>query len=83
MISVEIVGPHPPQTYTLVPDTVRSIASDLINECVGRAGKVGGFATLDIGRLIDFVINPNVELDEYRKPLWPVPPTLAPPCHNK
>ncbi|KAI4273236.1 MAG: hypothetical protein LQ337_004769, partial [Flavoplaca oasis] len=65
MISVEVAGPHPPQTYTLVPDTVRSIASHLINECVGRAGKVGGFATLDIGRLIDFVINPNMELDEY------------------
>ncbi|KAL8791183.1 MAG: hypothetical protein Q9213_000140, partial [Squamulea squamosa] len=62
---VEVAGPHTYQTYVLVPDTVHSIASHLINECVGRAGKVGGFATLDIGRLIDFVIDPSTDLTVY------------------
>ncbi len=69
MISVEVAGPQPYQTYTLVPNQVRSLASHIINECVGRAGKVGGFATLDIGRLIDFVIDPCADLAVYREPL--------------
>ncbi|CAO1602366.1 hypothetical protein XANCAGTX0491_005979 [Xanthoria calcicola] len=65
MISVEVAGPQPYQTYTLVPNQVRSLASHIINECVGRGGKVGGFATLDIGRLIEFVIDPCTDLAVY------------------
>lgn len=72
-ISVEVAGPNLPQTYSLVPDTVHSLASHIINECVGRAGKVGGFATLDIGNLIDWVINPSSDLGRYRKPFGPNP----------
>ncbi|KAL8726628.1 MAG: hypothetical protein Q9166_006587 [cf. Caloplaca sp. 2 TL-2023] len=65
MVSIEVAGPHLPQTYALVPDTAYSLVSHIINECVGRAGRVGGFATLDIGKLIDFVINPSVDLEQY------------------
>ncbi|KAL8996660.1 MAG: hypothetical protein Q9169_003884 [Polycauliona sp. 2 TL-2023] len=66
-ISIEVAGPpNPHQTYTLVPDAVRSLASHLINECVGRAGgRSGGFATMDLGRLIDFVVDPCADLDQY------------------
>ncbi len=67
MISIEVAGPHIYQTYVLVPDAVHSLASHIINECIGRGRKVGGFATLDIGRLIDFVIDPSTDLQEYRK----------------
>lgn len=74
MISVEVAGPSPYQTYTLVPDTVRTLAAHIVNECVGRAGKVGGFATLDIGRLIDFVIDPCTDLAVYCEPLLLLPP---------
>ncbi len=43
------------------------MASHLINECVGRAGREGGFGTMDIGKLIDFVIDPSQDLAEYRE----------------
>lgn len=79
MISVEVAGPQPYQTYTLVPNQVRSLASHIINECVGRGGKVGGFATLDIGRLIEFVIDPCTDLAVYREPLLSLSITLIPP----
>ncbi|KAL8798690.1 MAG: hypothetical protein Q9200_007721 [Gallowayella weberi] len=59
MVSVEVAGPHLPQTYSLIPDVVQSLASHVINECVGKDGRSGGFATLDLGRLIDFVLNPS------------------------
>lgn len=67
MIAVEIAGPHLPVTYTAVPDAIQSLASHVVNECVGRARRVGGFATMDIARLIDFVVDSSVDLDEYRK----------------
>ncbi|KAL9004584.1 MAG: hypothetical protein Q9188_002593 [Gyalolechia gomerana] len=41
------------------------MASDLVNECVGRAGGEGGFRTLDLGKLIDYVIDPSSDLDRY------------------
>ena len=66
-ISVEVAGPNLPSIYMVVPDTVHSLASHLINECIGRAGREGGFATLDIGKLIDLVVNPSSDLDQYRK----------------
>lgn len=67
MVSVEVAGPHLPQTYTVVPDAVGSLAGHIINECVGRAGREGGFATMDIGELIDYVVDPSTELERYRK----------------
>ncbi|KAI4288658.1 MAG: hypothetical protein L6R35_002076 [Caloplaca aegaea] len=65
LIAVEIAGPHLPVTYTAVPDAIQSLASHVVNECVGRARRVGGFATMDIARLIDFVVDSSVDLDEY------------------
>ena len=66
MVSVEIAGPHPPPTYAVVPDAVGSLASHIINECVGRAHGQGGFATMDIGRIVDYVVDPKKDLEEYR-----------------
>ncbi|KAL8985580.1 MAG: hypothetical protein Q9177_004396 [Variospora cf. flavescens] len=65
VIAVEIAGPHLPVTYNAVPDAIQSLASHVVNECVGRARRVGGFATMDIARLIDFVVDSAVDLDEY------------------
>ncbi|KAL8906118.1 MAG: hypothetical protein Q9207_002207 [Kuettlingeria erythrocarpa] len=67
----EVAGPHLPAAYEVIPDAIHSLASRLINECVGRAGREGGFGTMEIGRLIDFVIDPSKDLAEY-------PPNLTP-----
>ncbi|KAL8841766.1 MAG: hypothetical protein Q9170_000799 [Blastenia crenularia] len=64
-VSVEVAGPNLPATYTVVPDTIRTLAGQIINECVGRASRVGGFATLDIEKLIDYVVDPSSDLDRY------------------
>ncbi|KAI4116792.1 MAG: hypothetical protein LQ338_007662 [Usnochroma carphineum] len=60
-----VTGPHLPATYVVVPDAIHSLANNVINECVGRAGRVGGFATMDIGKLIDFVVDPSSDLGQY------------------
>ncbi|KAL8704871.1 MAG: hypothetical protein Q9201_001987 [Fulgogasparrea decipioides] len=64
-VEYEVAGPHLPQMYGVVPDTIASLAGNVINECVGRAGRVGGFATMDIGKLIDYVVNPSSALGYY------------------
>ncbi|KAL8807065.1 MAG: hypothetical protein Q9182_000898 [Xanthomendoza sp. 2 TL-2023] len=51
--------------YSFVPDAVQSLASHLVNDCVGRDGRSGGFATLDLEKLIDFVLNPSTDLENY------------------
>lgn len=82
MISVEVTGPHLPATYIAVPNAIRSVASHVVNECAGRAGRLGGFATMDIRRLIEFVVDPFVDLDQYRrtgKILFTLPPLKCGP----
>lgn len=66
-MSVEVAGPTLPDTFTLVPDTIQSMAAQLVNECVGRSGRQGGFATFGIGKLIDYVVDPSTDLEAYRK----------------
>lgn len=64
-MSIEVAGPILPATYSLVPDTIQSMANELVNGCVGRSGRQGGFATLDIGKLIDYIVDPSSDLEAY------------------
>ncbi|KAL8712854.1 MAG: hypothetical protein Q9220_003062 [cf. Caloplaca sp. 1 TL-2023] len=71
MVSIELAGPHLPATYDIVPDTIQRLANHVINECVGRAGHEGGFATVDISKLIDYVVDPSSDVEHYRKFFFP------------
>lgn len=62
MVSVEIAGPSPPLTIVAIPNQVRGLAAWVANECVSRGGGHGGFATLMIGNLIGFALNPAISL---------------------
>ena len=68
-IWIEIAGPTSPAIYEAVPNEVRGMAAWLIDQCVGGSGRgYGGFATKDIGKLIDYVTEPDTKISEtYRK----------------
>ena len=69
-ISVEIAGLDM-ESFSLRPDTVRELAGWVINRCVQGPG-FGGFATLGINNLINYVVNPATDLRApYRRSLCP------------
>ena len=67
MISVEIAGPNLPETYTAAPDSIRSLTTEVINRCVTTGRGKGGFATMGIRTLVDYVVDPSSNLETYRK----------------
>ena len=68
-IWIEIAGPTTPDIYMAVPNEIRGMAAWIIDQCVAGSGRgYGGFATKDIGKLLDYVTEPDVKISEtYRK----------------
>ena len=65
---VEASGPTVSDTLTLVPDDVRGQAGLAVKKCVTETGGVGGFVTLMIANLVNFVTAITTNLaDPYRK----------------
>ena len=56
MISVEVAGPNRPLSYSVIPDDIRGMAQYVIQECVEYRGGIGGFSTLGLGNLVNYVV---------------------------
>lgn len=68
MIFVEIAGPSPPVSYLAIPDQIRGMVDGIIDGCVYNGHGIGGFATRDIGKLLDYVTEPDTDIHNlYRK----------------
>ena len=48
MVQVDLAGPRLPQTYTIIPDDVGRMASQVLSSCVTGPFEIGGFATSDL-----------------------------------
>ena len=72
MIQVEMAGQHPPQTFNIAPDEIRSLADIIYNQCVlgqrGSEGTVGGFITTQTTALKEWITAPTFDFSTpYRK----------------
>ena len=66
-IKVEIAGPVNIDEIELIPNGIRGMAGHLANHCLGRRG-VGGFVTAKIQGLVDYISNPDTNLDAAEYP---------------
>ena len=55
-ISVEVGGPTFPDSISIVPNTLRSMASWVIDRCLITAGGMGGFVTHGFSNMVDYII---------------------------
>ncbi|KAL9116833.1 MAG: hypothetical protein Q9187_006636 [Circinaria calcarea] len=59
-ITIEIGGRDVPPVVNLVPDKIEELASFVLAQCV-REQETGGFATMGLGLLVDYVMNGREE----------------------
>ncbi|KAL8796583.1 MAG: hypothetical protein Q9182_007338 [Xanthomendoza sp. 2 TL-2023] len=65
MVQIEIAGPRVPKTFPIVPDTIRLIATYLLEgACHKDDSYGGGFITGDLNDLVQWLISPEGELDK-------------------
>ena len=64
MISVEVANPSGESISQIVavPDSLRGMAGWIINRCVAATGGIGGFSTLAIQNLVNYVNNPDTDI---------------------
>ena len=66
-MSVEVAGPTLPTTMPVEPNTFRGMAGWVIEHCIQARG-IGGFVTNGFKRTVDFVTNPESDIEQlYRK----------------
>ena len=75
MITLEQAGPSPhPGLIMLSPDDVRGMAGYVVQKCVTDGGGVGGFVTSGFSNMVDYVLDPNTNLnDPYRESTYTTP----------
>ena len=61
-VSIEVAGPVDIDQMNIVPDALRGMAGYLADNCIGSR-RTGGFITLGIQELVNFVTNPASDLD--------------------
>ena len=63
MVQVDMAGPRLPQTYTIIPDDVGRMASEVLSSCVTGPFEVGGFATSDLQVMNGWLTAEETRLD--------------------
>ena len=75
MITLEQAGPSPnPGPIMISPDDVRGMAGYVVQQCVADGGGVGGFVTASFENMIDYILNPDTDINgPYRKCTFTIP----------
>ena len=67
-ITVERAGPADATVLSLIPDQIRELAGYITQECVVNSGGIGGFITLGMYNVVNYILRPHTDLNApYRK----------------
>lgn len=80
MVQVEVAGERIPPVIRLVPDEVRTVASYIIEKCaLESGGPYGGFGTGNLGKIKEWIVSPEGDLDKPQR----MSPTFLPPLRAR
>ncbi|KAI4210558.1 MAG: hypothetical protein LQ351_006625 [Letrouitia transgressa] len=63
-ITIEVAGPRLPAMYRAPPSGLKALAAKVVNQCINTRRGEGGFGTFEIKNSVNYVINPEIDLEE-------------------